>query len=77
MQGTKPNAKALDYYPSVEQIFRELSGQGGAKIPILAKGKETDFSIEEPLIDQEKEQDYELNVYISAFVLKETKIFKN
>ena len=25
MQGEDPKAKALDYYPSVDQIFRELS----------------------------------------------------
>ena len=36
------------------------------------KAKETDFSIEEPLTDQEKEQDYELSLYISTFVSEET-----
>ena len=30
--------------------------------------KQVDFSIEEPLTDQEKEEDYELNLYISTFV---------
>ena len=43
-------------------------------MPIPAKAKETDFSIEEPLTDQEKEEDYELNLYISTFVLEETPI---
>ena len=46
----------------------------GTKIPILEKAKETDFSIEEPLTDQEKEEDYELNLYISTFVLEETPV---
>ena len=36
--------------------------------------KETNFSIEELLIDQEKEEDYELNLYISTFVSKETPV---
>ena len=54
MQEVKSNAKALNYYPLVEDIFRELSRQAGTKIPIPVKGKEIDFSIEEPLIDQEK-----------------------
>ena len=44
------------------------------KVPILAKAKEIDFSIEEPLTDQEKEEDYELNLYISTFVLEETPV---
>ena len=74
MQGAKPNEKILDYYPSVEQIFWELSRQVGAKIPIPAKAKETDFSIEESLTDQEKEEDYELNLYISTFVSEETSV---
>ena len=68
MQGAKSNANALDYYPSTEQIFQELSRQAGTKVPIPAKAKETDFSIEEPLINQEKEEDYELKLYISTFV---------
>ena len=51
MQGTDSNAKALDYYPSVEQIFWELSRQAGKKIQIPAKAKEINFSIEEPLTD--------------------------
>ena len=72
MQGEKSNAKALDYYPSVEQIFRELSRQAGTKIQTPVKAKEINFSIEEPLIDQEKEEHYELNLYISTFVLEET-----
>ena len=72
MQGAKSNTKALDYYPSVEQIFQELSRQARAKIPIPAKAKETNFSIEEPLTNQEKEEDYELNLYINTFVSEET-----
>ena len=34
--------------------------------------KQVDFSIEETLTDQEKEEDYELNLYISTFVSEET-----
>ena len=39
---------------------------------ILAIEKEIDLSIEEPLTDQEKEEDYDLNLYISTFVSEET-----
>ena len=74
MQGKKSNAKALDYYLSVEQIFRELSRQAGTKIQIPAKAKGIDFSIEKPLTHQEKEEDYEPNLYISTFVSEETPV---
>ena len=36
--------------------------------------KKIDFSIEEPLTDQEKEEYYEMNLYINTFVLKETPV---
>ena len=68
MQGEASNAKALDYYPSVDQIFRELSRQTKTKIPVPEAAKQVDFSIEVPLTDQEKEEDYELNLYIITFV---------
>ena len=68
MQGEKSNAKALDYYPSVEQIFQELSRQAGTKIQIPTKAKAIDFSIEESLTDKKKEENYELNLYISTFL---------
>ena len=74
MQDVKSNAKALNFYLSVERIFRELSRQIRTKIPIPAKAKEIDFSIEEPLTDQEKEEDYELNLYINTFVSEETPV---
>ena len=74
LQGEKSNAKALDYYLLVEEIFQELSRQAGTKIQIPANAKAIDFSIEEPLTEQEKEEDYELNLYISTFVSEETPI---
>ena len=74
MQGEKSNAKSLDSYPLVKQIIRELSQQAGTKIQIPAKAKETNFSIEQRLRDQEKEEYYELNLYISTFVSEETPV---
>ena len=74
MQGGNSNAKALDYYPSVDQIFWELSRQAKTKILVLAGAKLIDFSIEETLMNQEKEEDYELNLYINTFVSKETPV---
>ena len=63
MQGAKTKAKPLDYYPTVEEIFRELAQQSGTNLSIPAKAKEVNLSIEEieePLIDEEKKEDYEL-----------------
>ena len=40
MQGAKAKAKTLDYYPTVEEIFRELARQSGTKLLIPAKSKE-------------------------------------
>ena len=36
------------------------------KILVPKAAKQVDFSIKEPLTDQEKEEDYELNLYIST-----------
>ena len=36
--------------------------------------KKINFSIEESLTNQEKEEDYELNLYISTFVSEETPV---
>ena len=74
MQGDNLNAKSLYDYPSVDQIFRELSQQAKIRIPVPVAVKQIDFSIKEPLIDQEKEEYYELNLYISTFVSEETPI---
>ena len=72
MQGAKVKAKTLDYYPTVEEIFRELARQSGTKLSIPAKAKETNLAIEEPLTNQEQEEDYELRLYISTFASEET-----
>ena len=74
MQGENPKANALDYYPTVDQIFWELSRQAKKKIPIPKAAKQVNFSIVEPLIDQDKEEDYELNLYISTFVSEDTPV---
>ena len=42
------------------------------KIPIPEAAKQVDFSIIKPLTDQEKEEDYELNLYIITFVSEDT-----
>ena len=68
MQGQNPKSQDLDYYPMVDQIFQELTRQAQRRIQIPEAAKKVDFSITEPLTDQEKEEDYELNLYISTFV---------
>ena len=60
MQGAEEKAKTLDYYPTVEEIFRELARQSSKKLLIPAKAKETDLLIVEPLTDQEQEEYYEI-----------------
>ena len=68
MQGEKATAKPLDYHPTVKYIFHELAQQSGTKLSIPVKAKEINQTIEEPLIDQEKEEDYELRLHISTFM---------
>ena len=72
MQRAEAKAKPLNYYPTVEEIFRELALQSSTKLSIPAKAKEGNLAIEEPLIDQEKEEDYELWLHINTFVSEET-----
>ena len=72
MQGAKAKEKPLNYYPTVEEIFRELARQSDTKLSILTKAKEGNLAMEEPLIDHEKEEDYEFWLHISTFVLEET-----
>ena len=74
MQGEASNSKSLDYYPSVDQIFWELSQKAQTNIEVPTVAKQIDFSIEEPLTDQEKEEDYELNLYISTVVSEDTSV---
>ena len=51
MQGKDPKAASLDYYPNVDQIFRELTRHEKTKIPVPEEAKQVDFSIKEPLTD--------------------------
>ena len=44
------------------------------KIPVPTVAKQIKFLIEEPLTDQEKEEDYELNLYINTFVSEDTPV---
>ena len=60
MQGAKEKENTLDYYPTVEEIFRELARQSGMKLTIPTRAKEGTLAIEEPLTNQEKEENYEL-----------------
>ena len=68
MYGEKATTWPLDYYPTVEEIFRELGQQFVTKLSIPAKAKEINQTIEEPLTNQEKEEDYELRLHISTFM---------
>ena len=74
MQGTKAKVISLDYYPRAKEIFRELARRAGSKLLIPAREKEINFSIEEPLTNQEKEEGYKINLYINTFVSEETPV---
>ena len=69
MQGEKETVKPLNYYPTVEEIFQKLARHSNTKLSIPAKSKEINQIIEEPLIDQEKEEDYKLRLHINTFML--------
>ena len=49
-----------------------MTRQAQTKIPIPEAAKQVEFSIIEPLTKQEKEEDYELNIYINTFVSEDT-----
>ena len=68
MQMEKATAKPLEYYPTVEEIFRELARQSSTKLSIPAKAKEINQTIEEPLTYQEKEEDYKIQLHINTFM---------
>ena len=70
----KEKAKPLDYYPTVDEIFQEIAWESNTKMLIPARDKEMNQQIEEPLIDQEKEEDYELHLYISTFMSKDISV---
>ena len=74
MQGAKAKSKPLDYYPTVKDIFQELAQQSNTKLLLLERGKEINQQIEEPLTTQEKEEDYEVLLYISNFMSEDIPI---
>ena len=74
MQGVAVKDKHLDCYPTDEEIFKELSLQSNTKISIPVAAKKRNQPILEPLTDQEKEEYYEVHLYINTFTLEETSI---
>ena len=44
------------------------------KIPVPVAAKQIELLIEEPLTNQEKEEHYEVNLYISTFVSEDTPV---
>ena len=71
-QGSTTNAKPLDYYPTVEEIFIELGWQSKTKISILAGAKEINHAIVEPLTNQENEEYYEVFLHINTFTSRDS-----
>ena len=58
MQGTSSNAKELDYYPPIKEIFQDLATQSNAAYPLPNIAWRKDFPLEDPLTDDEKEETF-------------------
>ena len=74
MQGAAVKDKHLDYYPTNEEIFKELSRQSNTNMSILVATMKRNHPILEPLTDQKKEEYYEVHLYINTFTSEETSI---
>ena len=72
MQGFVAKAKHVDYYPTVEDSFKELGRQSNTKMSIPVATKNTNQPIIETLTNQEKEEYYEVHLHISTFTLEGT-----
>ena len=66
-KGSTTKENPLDYYLTVEEIFTGLSRQTKTDVTIPEAAKESNQVILEPLTEQEKEEDYEVNLLISTF----------
>ena len=72
-QDLTTSAEPLEYYPTVEEIFDELSQQSKTNIIIPVGTREINFSIVEPLTDQEEEH-YEFHLHINTFTSEDSLI---
>ena len=72
MRGLAAKAKHIDYYPTIEDIFKELYRQSNTKMSIQVIAKKTNQPIVEPLTEQEKEEDYEVQLHISTFTSEDS-----
>ena len=73
-KGSTTKENPLDNYPTVEEIFTELVRKSKTNITIPEATKASNPLIIEPLTDQEKEEEYELNLHISTFTSGESLI---
>ena len=74
LQGAGGKFEPLNIYPSVEDIFAELTRQSNTKLDIPPVAKKVDQPIVEPLTNQEKEEEYEVRLHISTFTLNDSLI---
>ena len=74
VQGSITKSKPLEYYPTIEEIFTELSRKTKTKITIPKATKGINQPIVEPLTDQEKEEDYEVHIHINTFTFEDNPI---
>lgn len=68
LQGIGGAARTLKFYPSIDEIFNELNRQSNTILTIPAKARDVSVPVVEPLIDQEKEEEYEGRLYMHTFI---------
>ena len=69
LEGATRETKYLDFYPTVKEIFEELSRKSNTKLEIPPLAKRVDQPMVEPLTDVEKEEDYEVWIHLNTFML--------
>ena len=67
MQGAARNSRELEYYPQIKDIFQDLAVQSNMAYPIPNIAWRTYLSVEEPLTNSEKEESFEVDLYIEIF----------
>lgn len=62
----------LDYIPTVDAIYAELSKQAGTYIPRPSMARCSQEQLQLPLTDAEQEEEYEAGLYIIMFAPPDT-----
>ena len=69
LQGVGGTTRELDFYPSVEEIFTELSRQSNTRLDTPPLAKIFDQPMIKPLTDTSKEEDYGICVQLNTLII--------